>query len=150
PEATAAFRQALGLRQQLYPKDKYPDGHPDLATSLNNLGLLLQAQGEYGQAEPYLRQALQMCQGHYPKASYPQGHPHLALSLNNLGALLDAQGQYGQAQKYFQDALAMHQRLVTAFADTAAEAPALNYRASLPSSRDNFLALSARPPEPSA
>ena len=36
--------------QKLYPPDKYPDGHPDLAKSLNNLGFLLYARGEYGKA----------------------------------------------------------------------------------------------------
>jgi CHAT domain-containing protein len=44
--------------QRLYPADKYPQGHPDLAQGLANLGLLLQAQGEYGQALGYCRQAL--------------------------------------------------------------------------------------------
>ncbi len=44
------FRAALAMRESLYPKDRYPRGHPDLATSLNNLGDLLRAQGDYGGA----------------------------------------------------------------------------------------------------
>ena len=31
------------MYKKLYPPEKYPDGHPDLATSLNNLGALLDA-----------------------------------------------------------------------------------------------------------
>ena len=31
-------RQLLAIMERLYPKDGYPQGHPDLATSLNNLG----------------------------------------------------------------------------------------------------------------
>src|SRR5262245_5982417 len=38
PEATALLRKALTLNRKLYPKEEYPDGHPDLAHSLNNLG----------------------------------------------------------------------------------------------------------------
>ena len=44
------FERALAMRQSLYPKDRYPQGHPDLASSLNNLGGLLFAQGSYGEA----------------------------------------------------------------------------------------------------
>ena len=46
--------------KRLYPPQKFPDGHPELANSLNNLGLLLEAKGEYGKAEPFLREALDM------------------------------------------------------------------------------------------
>ena len=46
--------------QKLYPKGCYPDGHPQLALSLYNLGSLLQAQGDYAKAEPFLRDALKM------------------------------------------------------------------------------------------
>ena len=28
----------LTMTEALYPKDRYPNGHPDLANSLNNLG----------------------------------------------------------------------------------------------------------------
>ena len=132
--------------QALYPKERYPQGHPDLATSLNNLGYaapdpgglrrrrgrissgrwrwtrpstprsgipratptwphslnnlgcLLQAQGDYGEARGYLERALAMSQALYPKERYPQGHPDLASSLNNLGGLLQDQGDYGEAR----------------------------------------------------
>src|SRR5260370_36526095 len=48
----------------LYPKEKYPQGHPYLASSLNNLGCLLRAQGEYARAEPFCREALKMYRAH--------------------------------------------------------------------------------------
>jgi CHAT domain-containing protein/Tfp pilus assembly protein PilF len=110
-EATKMMKQALAMYQRLYPRGKYPQGHPDLATSLHNLGTLLWAQGEYAAARPYLEQALAMRQRLYPKAQYPQGHPDLAQSLNNLGALLQAEGEYAAARAYYQQALAMDQRL---------------------------------------
>ena len=99
------------MDEALYPKDRYPQGHPDLATSLNNLGTLLQAQGAYGEARGYYERALAMQQALYPKDRYPHGHPELATSLNNLGALLQAQGSYGEARGYYERALAMHEAL---------------------------------------
>jgi tetratricopeptide (TPR) repeat protein/CHAT domain-containing protein len=110
-EAIKAMEQALAMRQRLYPTDQYPQGHPDLATSLNNLGFLLKAQGKYGQALRYYKQALELDQRLYPADKFPQGHPHLATDLNNLGLLLQAQGQYGQALGYSKQALEMDQRL---------------------------------------
>jgi tetratricopeptide (TPR) repeat protein len=108
------YRQALAMRQRLYPESRYPAGHPDLANSLNNLGSLLQKQRDYAGALGYFRQALAMCQRVYPESRYPQGHPHLAVSLNNLGALLQDQGEYGQALGYYRQALQMKQRLYAA------------------------------------
>jgi tetratricopeptide (TPR) repeat protein len=59
-KATELFREALAIRQRLYPRESYPQGHPDLATSLNNLAALLHAQGDYARAEPLYREALQI------------------------------------------------------------------------------------------
>ena len=86
------------MNEALYPKERYPQGHPDLALSLNNLGDLLRAQGAYGEARAYHERALAMYQALYPTEPYPQGHPDLATSLNNLGWLLQAQGDYSKAR----------------------------------------------------
>ena len=75
---------ALAMYESLYPQERNPQGHPDLARSLDNLGVLLDAQGSYGEARDYER-ALAMRQSLYPKDRYPQGHPDLVISLNNLG-----------------------------------------------------------------
>jgi CHAT domain-containing protein/Tfp pilus assembly protein PilF len=125
-------REALHMYQQLYPRERYPHGHPLLALSLNNLGHLLQAQGEYAQALDCHRQALRMRQQLYPRERYPHGHPDLAQSLQNLGALLWAQGEYGPALDRLGQALQMYQGLTRAFTESASEAEALNFLASLP------------------
>jgi CHAT domain-containing protein/Tfp pilus assembly protein PilF len=109
--ATERLRQALALRQRVYSRDKYPDGHPLLAESLSILGFVLKGQGAYEQAEPFYRQVLAMDQALYPKTKYPGGHPHLAASLTNLGALLKQRGEYGQAEPFLRQALAMNQAL---------------------------------------
>jgi CHAT domain-containing protein len=99
------------MRRRLYPADTYPDGHPDLAGSLNNLGYVLEAQGRPAAAEPLFREALAMRRRLYPADTYPDGHPDLAGSLNNLASVLHAQGRPAAAEPLFRDALAMYRRL---------------------------------------
>jgi tetratricopeptide (TPR) repeat protein len=110
-EATALLRQALTLRQQLFPQRRYPHGHRDLATSLNNLAAVLQDAGQYAEAGAYHEQALAMRRLLYAAPHYPQGHGELAMSLNNLGVLRQAAGQYEVARGYYDEALAMMQKL---------------------------------------
>src|SRR5262245_29967238 len=53
-EAVRVLEQVLALRQKVYPPGLYPEGHSELASSLTNLGVLLQKRGEYAQAEQHL------------------------------------------------------------------------------------------------
>jgi hypothetical protein len=48
------------MRETLYPRERYPHGHPLLASSLNNLAFHHLAQGEYARAEKLYRRALVM------------------------------------------------------------------------------------------
>jgi tetratricopeptide (TPR) repeat protein len=64
--ATALQEKSLKMARRLYPAEKYPDGHPNLATIINNLGLLLKERGEYGKAEPLYRDSLEMRRRLYP------------------------------------------------------------------------------------
>jgi CHAT domain-containing protein len=132
------------MYHKLYPPERFPQGHPELARSLHNLGSLLQARGEYIQAEPFYRDALAMRQKLYPPKRFPQGHPELARSLNSLGSLFHSRGEYAQAEPFLRDALAMSQQLAESYAALAAEAQALNYLASLPATRDAFLSVTAQ------
>jgi tetratricopeptide (TPR) repeat protein len=56
--------------------------HPDVATSLNNLAALYQAQGRYGEAEPLYQRSL-----HIREQQLGADHPDVATSLNNLALL---------------------------------------------------------------
>ncbi len=62
-EAQVYFERALAMRQALYPKEQYPQGHRDLASSLGNLGGLFHAKGSYDEAKPVLQQCVDMQQG---------------------------------------------------------------------------------------
>jgi tetratricopeptide (TPR) repeat protein len=71
-EATKVFAAVRKMREGLYPKGRYPQGHPDLAQSLYNLAFLHQARGDYPKAEPLYRRAVEMREGLYPKENQPQ------------------------------------------------------------------------------
>jgi CHAT domain-containing protein/Tfp pilus assembly protein PilF len=110
-DAVKPAEQVLALQRQLYPATSYPDGHPELAASLNRLGGLLHTQGEYARALPYWEQALAMAEKLYPPERYSRGHHNLGACLNNLGVLLQARGEYAQALPYYERALAMNEKL---------------------------------------
>ena len=65
-----------------------------MATSLNNLALVYQAQGRYAEAEPLHKRALRIDE----KALGPE-HPDVAQSLENSAALLRETGRGAEAAK---------------------------------------------------
>ncbi len=48
---------ALSIRESLYPKSSFPNGHPELASSLNSLGELRQDQGSDADARLYFERS---------------------------------------------------------------------------------------------
>ena len=87
--------------------------HPDTATSLNNLALLLEAQGDYAAAKPLYEQALAI-----RKAVLGERHPDTANSLNNLAVLLEAQGDYAAAKPLYEQALAIRKAVLASATPT--------------------------------
>ena len=79
--------------------------HPDVATSLNNLGLLYDTQGQYAQAEPLYKRSLAI-----KEKALGRDHPAVATTLNNLGSLYFAQGQYTPAEPLFDRARAIDEK----------------------------------------
>ena len=59
-KAEPLYARALKMREGLYPKARFPQGHPELAVSLSNLAALHAAREEYAKAEPLFHQALDM------------------------------------------------------------------------------------------
>ena len=98
--AEPLYRQALEIR-----KKALGEGHPDYATSLNNLALLYYAMGAYDRAEPLFRQALEI-----RKKALGEGHPDYAISLNNLAALYGAMGAYDRAEPLYRQALEIRKK----------------------------------------
>jgi len=89
-EALEVYRKAL------------PQGHPSIASSLNNLAVLYKSQGRNEEAKALYVEALEM-----RRKALPQGHPDIATSLNNLAVLYDSQGRYEQAERLYVEALAI-------------------------------------------
>jgi CHAT domain-containing protein len=110
-DALPKMRQALEIRQKIYPATKYPDGHPDLEQSLTNLAAQYEGLGQADQALSYYRQGLEMNQKLYPIAKYPDGHPAIAYSLNRLSHMLLVTGRAEQALTISQQSLKMCQKL---------------------------------------
>ena len=69
-----------------------PEDHPDIATSLNNIGLTLDNLGRHEEALEKKKAALEIWQ-----RVLPEDHPDIATSLNNIGYTLDSLGQYEEA-----------------------------------------------------
>jgi CHAT domain-containing protein len=97
---------ALDMARRLYPKEDYPDGHRELANTLNTLGVSFHFQGKWAEAESVNREALTMT-----RRLYKGDNADLADCLNNQASLLKAQGKLAEAEPLFREALTMKQQV---------------------------------------
>jgi tetratricopeptide (TPR) repeat protein/nucleoside phosphorylase len=105
----ASFCQEQGKAEeaeQLYRRVLATPDEPsaELATSLNNLGMLVFEQGRYGEAEGFSRRALAIC-----KHTLGESHPDTARCLWNLAVWHGNQNQYAEAEALYRRALAILQ-----------------------------------------
>jgi hypothetical protein len=131
-EAEQLYRRALAIDEASFGKD-----HPNVATRLNNLALLLQSTSRLGEAEPLMRRTLAI-----DEASYGKAHPDVARDLNNLARLLQVTNRLDEAEplmrrvavilltreratghphRHRDDAIGNYAHLLTAIGKTAAE-----------------------------
>jgi tetratricopeptide (TPR) repeat protein len=101
-QARPLFERALAIRQ-----NKLGPEHAETATSLNNLALLLWAQGDLAGARPLFERALAI-----REKNLGDEHPDTALTLNNLGVLLQEQGDLKGARPLKERALAIRERVL--------------------------------------
>ena len=78
---------------------------PNVATSLNNLANLYQAQGRYADAETLYKQSLAI-----GEKVFGPDHPDVARSLNNLAAVYHDQSRYADAEPLFKRSLAIREK----------------------------------------
>jgi tetratricopeptide (TPR) repeat protein len=109
PEALAATQEAVNIRRELAEAD--PAAHlPDLARSLNNLGVQLSGVGRYEQALATAEEVVSI-RRRLAEAD-PGAHlADLAMSLNNLGNHLSDLGRREDALTPAQEATDLHRRL---------------------------------------
>ncbi|XWN34663.1 MAG: tetratricopeptide repeat protein [Roseivirga sp.] len=96
-------KQALEMRRALFEGQN----HPDIAMSLNNVGIAYEALGQGQEGLKYQKQALEM----YRALFEGQNHPDIAMSLNNVGNAYQALGQGQEGLKYQKQALEMRRAL---------------------------------------
>ncbi|WP_020651515.1 tetratricopeptide repeat protein [Massilia niastensis] len=98
--AEQGFRRALAIRE------KHSGGKPGhaLATSWNNLGVLLTKAGKYREAEDLLSRSLRM-----REQVLGRRHKEVSISLKSLARLYLATGRHGQARAVLERAIAIMQ-----------------------------------------
>jgi serine/threonine protein kinase/tetratricopeptide (TPR) repeat protein len=94
------LHKALELRRSLLPA-----GHPDIATSLNELAVLRYVQRRLPEAEALDREALQI-----RREALPAGDPAIAISLSNLASDLHRQNKLSEAEPLFREALDIYRK----------------------------------------
>ncbi|WP_161625829.1 tetratricopeptide repeat protein [Singulisphaera acidiphila] len=94
-EAVVSARQRLALQ-----KEAVGEHHPDYATGLNQLAMLLIMHGDPDGSEPMLRQALEI-----RKEALGERHPDFATNLSSLAGLLWARGDLDGAEPLMRQAL---------------------------------------------
>src|SRR5688572_4187794 len=94
-ELRAALEQALRSGEAALGPD-----HPDVATTLSDLGSVLHALGDLDMARAHLERALRIRE----RALGPD-HPDVATTLSNLGSVLRALGDLDMARAHLERAL---------------------------------------------
>lgn len=100
--AEAQLRKAVHIARSIYP-----DGHEDLAFSLNKMARVVQGLGDQVEPEALFREALAM-----RRALLGDEHEDVATILNNLGTLYQDRGAYSEATALHRQVLAMRRKLL--------------------------------------
>jgi tetratricopeptide (TPR) repeat protein len=99
-QTRALLERALAIRE----KTRGPE-HPETASILNNLALLLKAQGDLAGAKPLYERALAIWENTLGPES-----PQMARGLGNLAELLRVQGDFAGARPFYERALAIYEK----------------------------------------
>ena len=100
----------LGEAEELYWRvieHQRDRNDPEALTSMNNVAVLLQAQGKLAEAESLLRQTLEQL-----KARFGADHGNFLRSQNSLGCLLQNQGKYPEARRLYLQTVETQRRVL--------------------------------------
>lgn len=102
------YDQAEDMLQSalMVARDVYPSDHPELASPLTSLAVLLHERGKYDEAESFYREALQIRQKHFGRQD-----ADVASILSNLGIVLQDKGDLDAAEPIFREILDIDRKL---------------------------------------
>ncbi len=100
-QAQALLEEALAMRMHLFGND-----HPDVAESMNDVGILLDVMGDYNSAERFIREALAIRISHLGRS-----HDDVAGGLTALANVVHNKGEYDEAEALYREALDIISRL---------------------------------------
>ena len=100
--ARAAYGRALAIWTEVYGED-----HPQAAAAHNNLGLVMQAEGDLAGARAAYERALAI-----DEPTYGSQHPKVARDVNNLGTVMKDLGDLAGARAAFERALAIREAIL--------------------------------------
>lgn len=95
------------LRSSVAIYDRRDDGHPDMATALTELAVLLRATGKVDAAEDSYERALRI-----REQAFGRSDPEVARAMNNLALLKRDRGRLDEAEELLRDAIATWERTV--------------------------------------
>jgi tetratricopeptide (TPR) repeat protein len=101
--ARQAYERALRIDEDAFGPD-----HPNVATDVNNLGLVLKDQGDLAGARQTFERALRI-----DEAAFGPDHPEVATDVNNLGMVLQDLGDLAGARQAYERALAILEKFLS-------------------------------------
>ena len=103
-QAVSFYERALAIYEQVYQETP---NHPDIASTLNNLGEAWRALGDTRKALSFLERTLAIYEQVHAE---DPNHPDIASTLNDLGIAWGALGDARQAVSYLERALAIYEQ----------------------------------------
>ena len=111
-DAEQVALSALSLARQR-AANSTPTSLRDLSVSLDNVGRVASAQGDWSQAEAVYRESLALRRQLVERlGGTPEALRDLSVSLNNMGEVARAQGDWEQAEAVYRESLALSRQLV--------------------------------------
>jgi tetratricopeptide (TPR) repeat protein len=104
----ARYEEAEGLFLLAgHETKRFDPDDPRVAATLNHLGLVYHAQGQYARAKPYYEQALNRWE-----RAFGSDHADVASALHNLADIYLEEGAFEQAEAYYWRSLAIGERVL--------------------------------------
>ncbi|MBX3412444.1 MAG: CHAT domain-containing protein [Pirellulales bacterium] len=110
-EACAEGEKAVRIAEELYPVEKFPQGHPFLIGVWNAQSQLLDSANDLKASQEYASRALQVAEKLFSEESYPQGNFTFVSVLSNVGMLHLKTGELDQAEPYLARAWAICRKM---------------------------------------